>query len=202
MEIVFVRHGETGWNAQRRFQGHSDVPLSERGREQARAVAAALRDVVFSHVFASDLARALETARTIVAGRELVVTTDPRLREFDLGEWEGLNWEQIVQRWPQFEHRVFTQVREYEPPGGERFAGVVERVHPFIDELRATAGVERALVVTHAGVLHAIMDAVAPAGYDPRTTLFSTAGITRLTMDDAGSRIISLNDVDHLDPAS
>ncbi|MGC2244832.1 MAG: histidine phosphatase family protein, partial [Candidatus Aquilonibacter sp.] len=87
MELVFVRHGETAWNAARRFQGQSQVPLSERGRAQAAELALALRNESFSHAYSSDLTRAMETARTIVGARVLDIASDARLREFDFGQW-------------------------------------------------------------------------------------------------------------------
>ena len=199
MQIVFVRHGETAWNASRRFQGQSNVPLSARGRAQAAAVALALRGDSFSHAYTSDLERARETAQTIAAARTLDVTSDARLREFDFGQWEGLTWPEIVARWPQFDGRLPMQARAYEPAGGERFEQVVERVRSFLDELRSGAPSDRVLVVTHAGALHAAMEALAPEGFDPLGMVFSTASITRLAMDGDRARIISLNDVSHLD---
>lgn len=199
MELVFVRHGETAWNAARRFQGQSNVPLSERGNEQAAALERALRVVPFTHAFSSDLLRAAETARTILRARDLPLTTDVRLREFDFGEWEGLTWSEIIARWPELGPRLPTQARLYQPTGGERYEHVMARVRAFLDDLRANASVEHALVVTHAGALHAAMEVLRPKGFDPLRMVFSTAGITRLAMDGGHARIISLNDVDHLD---
>jgi broad specificity phosphatase PhoE len=199
MEIVFVRHGETAWNASRRFQGQSNVPLSPRGRAQAAAVLLALRGESFSHAYTSDLERALETARTIVGARKLEVTSDPRMREFDFGQWEGLTWPEIVARWPQYDGRLPTQARRYEPVGGERFEQVVARVRSFLDDLCSGAPAGPVLVVTHAGALHAAMEVLAPEGFDPLGMVFSTASITRIAMEGDRARIISLNDVSHLD---
>jgi broad specificity phosphatase PhoE len=199
VQLVFVRHGETAWNAARRFQGQSDVPLSLRGQAQAAALARALCNVPFTHAYSSDLIRALETARAIVAGRDLPIVTDVRLREFDFGEWEGLTWNEIVVRWPELERRLPTQARLYEPIGGETFEHVVARVRAFLDELLDNSAVKYALVATHAGALHAAMEVLRPEGFDPLSMVFSTASITRVAMEDGHARIISLNDVDHLD---
>jgi broad specificity phosphatase PhoE len=199
VELFLVRHGETAWNAERRFQGQSDVPLSERGRAQAAAIAAALSSVPFSHAYASDLQRATETARTILAGRELSLATDARLREFDFGAWEGMTWPEIIARWPEFDRRLPTQARLYQPVEGERFDHVVARVRAFLDELRARITTGRILLVTHAGALHAAMDVLAPRGFDPLGMVFSTASVTRVAMEGRRARIIILNDVSHLD---
>ena len=88
--IFLARHGETDWNAQDRWQGHADTPLNERGREQARDLAARLADVPFEVVYSSDLRRARETAEIVVAGRDLAIREDPALREIDVGSWQGL----------------------------------------------------------------------------------------------------------------
>jgi len=175
------------------------VPLSDRGRAQADAIAIALRNIPFTQAFSSDLQRARETAETIVAARTLPVATDVRLREFDFGEWEGLTWNEIVARWPQYAQRLPTQPGRYEPVGGERFEHVIARVGSFLDE-RVRHGTARyVLAVTHAGALHAALETLAPEGFDPQGKIFSTASITRVAMDDGRARIITLNDVSHLD---
>jgi broad specificity phosphatase PhoE len=198
VEFIFVRHGETAWNAEHRFQGQSDVPLSPRGAAQAAALQRALKATPFTHAYSSDLIRALETARTILAGRDLAIVTDVRLREFDFGQWEGLTWVEIVARWPELERRIPTQARLYEPIGGERFEHVIARVRAFLDDVRANAAVKCALIATHAGALHAAMEVLRPDGFDPLSMVFSTASITRIAMEGDRARIISLNDVDHL----
>ncbi len=199
MELFLVRHGETAWNVGRRFQGQSDVPLSERGRAQAAAIATALSSIPFSHAYASDLQRAVQTAQAILASRDLALATDVRLREFNFGAWEGLTWPEIIARWPEFDRRVPTQARQYEPVGGERFEDVVARVRAFLNDLRARVATGHALVVTHAGALHAVMEVLAPKGFDPLGMVFSTASVTRLAMERGRARIITLNDVSHLD---
>jgi 2,3-bisphosphoglycerate-dependent phosphoglycerate mutase len=88
--IFLARHGETDWNAQDRWQGHEDTSLNERGRAQARDLAARLAETPFEAVYSSDLRRARETAAIVVAGRGLEIREDPRLREIDVGSWQGL----------------------------------------------------------------------------------------------------------------
>jgi broad specificity phosphatase PhoE len=83
--IHLVRHGETEWNRELRWQGHSDPPLNERGRDQARSLAAALARRPFTAVYSSDLRRASETAEIVAAPLGLAVHVDSRLREIDVG---------------------------------------------------------------------------------------------------------------------
>jgi 2,3-bisphosphoglycerate-dependent phosphoglycerate mutase len=88
--LLFVRHGETDWNADGRLQGHSDRPLNDYGRRQARELAERLAGEGAAAIYTSDLARAKETAEIIGARLGLPVVTDPDLRERNWGSWEGL----------------------------------------------------------------------------------------------------------------
>ena len=194
-----MRHGETALNASSRFQGRSDAPLSERGRRQAQALAIALRDEPLTHVFASDLIRAAETARTIAEPHGLTVTTDARLREFDFGLWEGLTWPEILERFPQLAERPPTQAQNYAPPGGERFDEVEARVQAFLTDVRALPKDSRILIVTHAGPLHAAFAALAPLGMESQRISFANASITRVAVSGARPLAITLSDVSHLE---
>ena len=195
-----MRHGRTAWNASKRFQGHSDVPLSDEGHAQARALARVLRGERFDRAYASDLKRAIETAETILSGAAARLEVDARLREFDFGTWEGLTWDEIVERFPSRAHDVPTDARAYHPDGGESFGDVEARVASFLAELEGLPAA-RVLVATHAGVLHAAMSVLAPRLDDDQRALkvvFSPAGITRVTMDEGHARLITVNDVSHL----
>jgi len=89
-ELLLVRHGETDWNAAGRLQGHTDRPLSDYGRKQARRLAEELTGEEFDAIYASDLARARETAEIVAEQLHLPVVLDPDLREKNWGTWEGL----------------------------------------------------------------------------------------------------------------
>ena len=154
----------------------------------------------FDRAFASDLQRAIETAETILAGTGTSVTVDPRLREFDFGLWEGLTWDEILERWPHYAEKSWTDAQGYHPEGGESFADVQARVAAFLDDLERRPAA-RILVATHAGVLHAALSVLSPRlSADDRAMriVFSPASITRVTMDGAQARLITVNDVSHL----
>jgi broad specificity phosphatase PhoE len=193
-----VRHGATVWNATGRFQGHSDVELSPKGREQARAVAAALSTERIDRFYASDLQRAYETATIVAAPHGLPVTPDSRLREFEFGQWEGLTWAEIVADRPHLRTMGLTDAGRYRPEGGESFTDVTARVRAFLDELQSGEG--QIVIVAHAGPLHAALDVLGVArGNDQETRRsFSPASLTRITMDAGEARLITLNDVRHL----
>ena len=87
--IFLARHGESDWNAEHRWQGHADRPLTERGLEQARELAARLADVELDAVYSSDLRRAWETAEAVASSQGIEVARQPELREVDVGSWSG-----------------------------------------------------------------------------------------------------------------
>ena len=98
--LLLIRHGETDWNAEHRWQGHADVPLNARGREQAKALAEELAPEGVDAIYASDLSRARDTAEIVGARLGVPVVVDPDLREIDVGGREGLTREEVAQRFP------------------------------------------------------------------------------------------------------
>ncbi len=154
-----VRHGETDWNRTARIQGHSDVPLNERGRRQANMLAKRLAGCKFSLVYSSDLSRATETARAIVEGSGMLIETDQDLREFSYGEWEGLTLEEVESRYPTaLAERIGMGNSAFATPGGEDTAGVLDRVRRFhtkAEKLHNTD--ENILIVAHGGSLRALL---------------------------------------------
>jgi broad specificity phosphatase PhoE len=158
VELVCVRHGRTAWNAERRFQGHTDIPLDAEGLAQAEALAVHLRPVRFDLALTSDLQRARTTAERICAGRAVRPADDAGLREMRFGAWEGLTWDEIVARWPQVDEAHEKSPRYYTAEGGESFEALCERVGAVIERTAAGMPAEgRALLVSHAGVMHAML---------------------------------------------
>lgn len=158
MELVCVRHGRTAWNEVRRFQGRTDVPLDAEGRAQAQALGAHLRAEHFDFAVTSDLSRAVATAQAIATASGVTVAPEPRLREMRFGEWEGLTWEEIVERHPDLAGASAISPRVYVPAGGETFDEVCDRVRPVLAELTARLRPDgRGLIVSHAGVMHALL---------------------------------------------
>ncbi len=157
--LLLVRHGETAWNAESRWQGWADVPLSPVGEAQAKAAASTLKtalpDGVAARVVASsDLARALQTAQILADGLGLrEVQREAGLRERNVGEWAGLQAPDIEARWPGLMQRW--RNREIDaPPGGEGDEILRERVMASVNALLESATAEMCIVaVTHGGVI-------------------------------------------------
>ncbi|MFN2450356.1 MAG: histidine phosphatase family protein [Candidatus Baltobacteraceae bacterium] len=175
MDLLFVRHGSTRWNGERRFQGQTDVPLDEPGRAQARALARTLHSEAFGRIVSSDLQRALETARAIAGPR--TVEAEPRWREFAFGAWEGRTVDEVDSG---------INPRLYAPPGGETFEHVRARVREALDGIGTGPG--RVLIVTHAGPLHAMLDLL----FGEVPFRFEPASLTQVRRGARGAKLLSL----------
>jgi glucosyl-3-phosphoglycerate phosphatase len=152
--VLLVRHGATDWNFELRAQGHADVELNEAGRAQARSAAAALASVRLDAVYASDLRRALDTARPIAETHGLEVTVDPDLREIDQGQWTGLTDEEIRARWPE----RWGPARHYSRrPGGESPAQVRARALGGVDRIVSVHPNGTVVVVSHGVTIRTVI---------------------------------------------
>lgn len=194
LEIWWIRHGESLWNREGRWQGHTDVELSALGEDQARKLALRLQGVAFQRVYSSDLARARRTAELALPGQS--PQTDLRLREVHFGDFEGRAWadfdepnRQLLQDWLKdpFGMRI---------PGGESMGDVRVRVGSWFSEL-AEPG--RIAVFTHGGVIRSeIWQIVGPPQDNRWTVQIENTSITRIRY---GSRISleRVNDCSHLE---
>ncbi len=197
MRLTLVRHAESIWNASQTWQGQTDVPLSARGRLQARALATRLFGEPFDHRRASDLARAFETARAL--GPEPLA--DPRFREIDVGAWAGLSRHEAAARFPDQVARLRAGL-PVPIGGGESMPEFEARVDAAVDELLAEHAGRRLLVVTHGGVIRALATRV--LGMRGRTSPLIGAGntsLTRLVAVDERLVLQVYNDALHLEPA-
>ena len=156
-KLLLVRHGETDWNRDGRWQGGSDTRLNDLGRQQARALAEQL-DGEIDVLYSSDLARARETAEIVAAELGLEVRLDPRLRERGFGSWEGLTTIEIEERFADA-HRRWLAGEGAGADDAEAFEDFSARVEDFLsDVLRLHPG-EEVLVISHGGsirVIHAL----------------------------------------------
>ncbi len=149
--LLLLRHGESTWNAEDRWQGWDDPPLSDAGRRQAEEAVASLAPAGLDGVVCSDLARARQTAAIIAGALGLAIEEDPALRERDVGAWTGLTRTEIEQGWPGA-LAAWRARRLASPPGGETDASMADRAIPAVRRLAARPE-GSLLVVTHRGVV-------------------------------------------------
>jgi probable phosphoglycerate mutase len=152
-ELLFIRHGETDWNRQQRFQGQSDVPLNATGVLQAARLAARLEGDVHDAFFTSDLRRARQTAAPLAVAWRREPQALPGLREQHFGLLEGLNVSTIKARHPDLWARWLEHDGDFALPGGESLVQFHRRVLEAVRGVAEQLGGRRAALVTHGGVL-------------------------------------------------
>ena len=154
--ILLLRHGQSTWNAEGRWQGQSDPPLSALGREQAEEAAGKLADLGVSTVVTSDLDRARTTGRILADALGLgPPSEDADLREYDVGDWEGLTRPEIEAGWPD-QLAAWKEGRLLATPGGETRSAFLQRIMAALCRLATDDNLgTTAVVVTHGGVIRA-----------------------------------------------
>jgi alpha-ribazole phosphatase/probable phosphoglycerate mutase len=200
--IFFVRHGETDWNREFRYQGSSDVGLNDEGLEQARRAGVRLSKIIPSRVYSSPLKRALRTAEIILENNSADVQVElcGDLREISFGSWEGLTSEEIHER----DAKAFAAWREAPfsavPTGGESFESVAERSRRVAERVKASGHPgENTFVVAHGAVLRALIASfMNAADIDLLWRLrFDNCSISVLDMWGSRPSLLLLNDTHH-----
>jgi broad specificity phosphatase PhoE len=202
---VFIRHGESVWNGERRIQGNQDPPLSPRGRQQAARLAASvsfhLRTA--AAIYTSPLRRAAETAEALGAATGLPVLPEPGLQEMRLGRWEGMRVPEIQAAFPGSYERWLADPLTHPAPDGERLEEFVRRVVDAWTRLCAAHPEHDLVLVSHGGPIKAIVCHV--LGVPPRR-LFrikqDNTAVSVVEADATSARVVLLNDTCHLAEAS
>ena len=185
--LLLARHGETDWNRDGRWQGHANTTLNERGRAQARALAAEVAGLPIGAVYSSDLARAAETAEIVAARLGVPVRTDTRLRELHLGRWEGLTSPEIEERYPTEIARWRADDGSTAVAGRESYAQMGERVVAALTEIAAAHPSDDVLVVLHGGPIRGLLAHAAGITYREQGRLrghLANCGVLRVAVED------------------
>jgi probable phosphoglycerate mutase len=198
-QVIIVRHGQTLWNLKLIRQGHLDSPLTERGIAQAKALGERLARETFSALYSSDLGRAVQTAQMIAAATGHEIVTDERLRERHLGIFQGLDGNEIREKYPE-EYRLHRTLRStYVIPGGESVEQQVARNVEFLNEIAAKHLGETLVVVTHGGVLSGLFRHTFSIPYDaPRRFEFTNAGLNVFNYEEGNWFLQTWGDISHL----
>jgi len=197
---LLIRHGQTDWNVERRWQGHYDAPLNAAGREQACRLARRLAGWPIEAIYSSDLRRAAETAQILGDAVGLTPVLDPAWRELHVGAFEGHTREEIRERFPE----AWAQMSQgfIQAPQGESLSELGRRVAPRFEQLLAEHEAQMFAIVSHGATLRSLLGHV--LGLDdgrlPRLTLAGNTGLS-IVEARAGSPplITRLNDTTHLE---
>jgi probable phosphoglycerate mutase len=198
--VVAVRHGQTEWNAQARIQGHTDIGLDATGLRQAQALGAALAGAGLDAIYASDMARALQTAQAVADRTDLAVTADAGLRERGFGVFEGMTHAAVAERWPDLAERWRRRDPAFGPEGGEALADFYARAVACAERIAARHPGQTIALVAHGGVLDCLYRAATRVALQaPRTWQLGNASINRLLYSAGGFALVGWNDAMHLD---
>lgn len=155
--IYLIRHGEITGSEVSRYNGQMDVPLTAKGLDQYQLLAKRLQDVPASACYTSDLTRCAQGAEILCAQREIHFQTRRELRELSFGEWEGMAWTELAERFPEAWKNRMRDFVEFRAPGGENLLDLRDRVVPAIHEIIARHPGEELFVIGHGGVNRIIL---------------------------------------------
>jgi len=197
--LIAVRHGETAWNRDTRIQGHTDIGLNEVGRWQAERLARSLREEPIAAFYASDLARAHDTAQAVARVHGSAVLTHPGLRERSFGHFEGHTWAELEILHPAETVAWRQRLPDFAPPAGESLLQLQARVIAAVDELAARHPGEQVLMVAHGGVLDVLYRAATRLELQvPRSWPIANTAINRLLWSPEGLSLVGWADTAHL----
>jgi probable phosphoglycerate mutase len=198
--LIAVRHGETAWNVESRLQGQLDVPLNDRGHEQARRTAHWLAEDQPDVVVSSDLARAKATAQAIASFNRCPLLLDPGLRERSFGSFQGMTHLEVAERWPAESLRWKSRDSDFSPGDGESLRVFFARcIDATLRIAEAHAG-KTVILVAHGGVMDCLYRAASRIPLDaPRIWSLDNAAINRMLHTSSGLMLVGWNDTSHLD---
>jgi broad specificity phosphatase PhoE len=201
--VLLIRHGQSEGNAEGRFGGHTDTPLSPRGRKQAEATAKALASEEFSAIYSSDLPRAIETASPLARLTGVSLQTTDALRERSVGVMEGLTFEEAAELHPEQYQALLRRDFEHVLLGGESYRQTLDRASRQLDEAIEQHKGGRIAIYAHTGticilILH-LMGALDAPELKPVWIATTNCGIARFELrDDDFVRVLCINDARHL----
>lgn len=195
--IVLVRHGETVWHAENRYAGSSDIALTDRGREQAQALARWAGHAGLERIYVSPLVRARETARPAEAVLGMEAAVDTRLREIHFGEGEGLTSREMSKCFP-VEYAAFRRDPvKHHLPGGEDPKAAIARGRAALEEMASQAGPQaRVLIVTHNTLIRLLLCdllGIPPARYRQVFPEVGNVSINELELTESGVALLRFN---------
>ena len=198
--LLLIRHAQTEWNIQRRFQGHGDSPITEEGQEQLQRLKSRLAGLEFDVVYSSDLRRTMETSK-MLSGKQRV--KEPRLRERGVGILEGLNLEQIMAEHAEAFRAFRSGDKDHQIEGGESLQNALNRAWTFLEEMPEKHPGAELAAVSHAGLIRLICKQILGLALDaPNFFQIPNTSLTQLVFSpkDRSWSLECLADTTHLQP--
>ena len=199
--ICFIRHGETSWNAERRMQGHIDIPLNTAGMGQAKRLANALTQTKYSFdaIYSSDLERAVHTANAVANALSLAVQTTPQLRERNVGQLQGLLLSEAPVLFPEIWQNHIARELDHDLGGGESIRAFHQRMQGVLELFLRQHRGQSILAVSHGGSLDMIYRIVTQQALDAeRVAVVPNTSLNWITHDGSAWNIQRWADTSHL----
>lgn len=196
--VIFVRPGETDWNHAERWQGWLDTPINAHGRRQVEKLATLMRNIGVARLYTSDLRRARQTAEVIGKACGVAPISDPRLRERNIGRWQGMKLDEVHEWFPDQYEQYVTDKYTFRIPEGETLTEVGDRMEAAFKDIVADADVETIVIVTHTVSIRVLLQRLIP-GFDAETARLGNSSVTTIEPAGDGWRIVVANDVSHLE---
>ena len=198
-ELILIRHGETEWNKQQRMQGHLNSNLSKLGQSQINSLGKWMKNIPFDHIYCSDSPRARFTAEAITqfSGNDLKI--DKRLREKNLGVFEGLTSEEAMKLYPEVFRLFKTAGSQYVIDEGESTQQLLDRALEAIEVIRHRHHQKRVLLITHGGVVRVLIKRTLGLEINaPTRFLIQNTGLFRLVWEDKWM-VTQMGGISHLE---
>ena len=191
--IYLIRHGETDWNREHRFQGQTDLPLNQTGKDQALSIIPYMSQLKIESVYSSNLSRAFETAQIATSDLNLNIQKDPRLRETNLGDAEGMTFDLLenkfgaagIGRWRSYEERDL----DFKYPNGESKRQMMYRIREVILEIAQNSDQQNIAVFAHGMVMRALTFAF-HQGVSWDHQVFSNGSIHHFSWDESRAEFL------------
>lgn len=198
--IYLIRHGQTAWNAEGRWQGILDVPLGETGIEQAKLLADALRARPITAIYSSDLSRAFATAEPLAQQKGLSIQTDERWREINFGTFQGLTHDEIRAKYPDEERQLVTNYMDLIMPEGESRRQMQNRAYAAWQHILANEPASEIAILTHGGPIRVLLMKLFPEQVDRMMKVpVPNTSVTIIAVDGDTLRLETLSSTAHLD---
>lgn len=198
LRLYFMRHGETVWNTERRYQGMTDIELSEEGLRQAECAAKRFKNIKIDKIYASPLKRAMKTAEKIAAEKGLEIISEDDFREIHFGEWEGKTVPELTEKYGESYTNFIREPHKYGFPGEGSVENVINRIKPGIDKLIAEDE-GNVLIVSHGGIIRLMIMYIMGLDSSWFTKMWiNNTGVSIIEIKNGRKLLLTLNDSAHL----
>lgn len=198
LRLYMMRHGETVWNTERRYQGMTDIELSDTGIRQARCAAERFKNIDIDKIYCSPLKRAMSTAKPIADEKKLDIIPEENFREICFGDWEGMTVSELTRKYGEEYMNFIKEPHKYGFPGEGTIDKVIERLKPSLDRIiKNESG--NILIISHGGIIRLMIMYIMGLDNSWFTKMWiNNTAISIIEIKDDRRLMLTVNDSAHL----